>query len=124
MKAGRYRLIGSVGRDNGYIGEELELTPGQELDLGTIVVPPGADLLLRLRRAPGLEEARISGSLSPVHRELDFGTGDELELTNMTPGVYTIRLYDPANTMRLRREFELAGDMELDLDVLPVTPRR
>src|SRR5262249_3369484 len=89
VKSGRYRLMGSIGRENGYYGEEFEITPGQDLDLGALVVQPGADLLLRLRRAPGLEGVRVSGYLSPVRQELDFGERDELALTNLTRGHYT-----------------------------------
>jgi RNA polymerase sigma-70 factor (ECF subfamily) len=126
VRPGRYHLLGYFDREIGYVGEELELETGQELDLGTLEVPMGADLVVRLRRAPGLEQVEIRGSLRPAGGwiALDFGTKNELELPHLTRGRYVLELQGAAGVAQVRRTFELSGDMELEQPVLPGAPCR
>src|SRR5262245_43936459 len=124
---GRYRVVGSFGDEVGFVGEEFELAPGEELDLGTLEVGAGANLLVHLRRAPGLEHEEVSAYLrlnGTMGMALDFSHGDEIELTNMTRGRYVLTLHGAERGAQLRREFELAGDDELELLLLPAAARR
>lgn len=124
IPAGRYRLMGSVGEHLGYLGAEFTLAPGDELDLGTVLVPAGHTLRLRLARAPGLEDAAVTGTLRrrDTHRSVALVFADDLcTLTDLTPGTYVLHLDGSERHAEVRRELELAADAE---EVLEVAPRR
>ena len=119
---GHYRLVGSFGAELGYVGEEFELAPAEELDLGVVRVRPGHTLRVRLERASGLEDVVVSAALlqrDTLHRiELDF-LGGLCTLRNLTPGSYWLQLEGGTRHAAVQRELELVDDTEV---VLPVGP--
>jgi len=124
IPAGRYRLMGSLGEHIGYLGEEFTLEPDDDLDLGTVLVPPGYVLRVRLERASGLEDVDVSGTLHRLGTTRSIGltfTDGVCTLTDLTPGTYVLHLDGSARHAEVERELELADDAEL---VLPVAPRR
>lgn len=128
LAAGHYRILGYMGEEIGFVGEAFDLRAGEELDLGTLVVPAGAALTVRLRRAPSLEQAKISAYFHP--REtlrgtlLDFSNSDEVAFTNLTLGTYVLRLRGGTEAAQVLRTFELKGDMLLELPVRPCLVRK
>jgi RNA polymerase sigma factor (sigma-70 family) len=124
---GRYRVVGSCGDEVGFAGEEFELAPGEELDVGTLEVGAGVNLLVRLRRAPGLEHEQVRAYLrmsGTSGKALDFSRSDEVELRNLTRGSYVITLQGAGRGAQVLRELVLAGDDEIELPLLPAAARQ
>ncbi len=123
VPAGHYHVVGHLGETLGYSGEEFEVARGQDLDLGALQLRPGANLTVRLKRAPGLEATKLSGYMHPrtgmFGISLDFSSSDELVLANQNTGEYELRLYGGTDSAQLVRSFDLQGDLLLELPVRP-----
>ncbi len=128
LAAGHYRMLGHFGETIGYCGEDFELRRGEDLDLGTLQLGPGANLTVHLKRAPGLEAVQLSGYLHPrasiFGTSLDFSQTDEVVLANLNIGKYELRLHGGAESAQLVRSFDLLGDLLLELPVRPCAVAR
>ncbi|MEO6708580.1 MAG: sigma-70 family RNA polymerase sigma factor [Planctomycetota bacterium] len=128
IAAGRYRVVGQFAEEVGFISEPFELQAGEQLDLGILMVAPGASLTLHLRRASELEGEQVSYAyLHPRdalrQSPLDFSSSDEVVLKNLTLGAYELKIYGGPKYAQVMRSFELKADMELDLPLRPYFPR-
>ncbi len=123
LAAGHYRMLGHFAEAIGYCGEDFELRRGEDLDLGTLQLGPGANLTVHLKRAPGLEAVQLSGYLHPRASiwgtSLDFSQTDEVVLANLNMGEYELRLQGGTDSAQLVRRFDLQGDLLLELPVRP-----
>ncbi|HEX6883442.1 MAG TPA: sigma-70 family RNA polymerase sigma factor [Planctomycetota bacterium] len=122
IPAGRYRLMGSLGEHIGYLGAEFALAPGEELDLGTVLVPQGHALRLRLDPARGLEDVVVSGTLRRRDTIRAIGlafTDGVCTLTDLTPGTYVLQLDGGERHAAVQRELELTADAEVRVPVVP-----
>jgi protocatechuate 3,4-dioxygenase beta subunit len=115
VNPGRLQVIVMSGESAVCAGSWFELQPAEDKDLGVIVVPPAATLRLHLERGPGAEELRpvvYLRQLDVMHGcKVEPGTASEYT-TELTPGIYEIRIWSGAGVASLMSEAKVVAGAE------------